>query len=167
MKALWPNTPRKPDLEHSEVDETTQAMVETTTEEVEEKAKRIEESAGTEASSSSTLRQPPAEDGGVEETGEEKREERTLETVAVHQSTKEEKAREGENKDQPVVKEKTEEAPEKTDGGEEGDGATRDSLKQILAAKAQWHHLDFFAQSRWKCEYFGVPEERFKMVAWA
>jgi hypothetical protein len=42
----------------------------------------------------------------------------------------------------------------------------QDAGKQILAAKAQWHHLDFFAQSRWKCKYFGVPEERFKMVAW-
>jgi hypothetical protein len=42
----------------------------------------------------------------------------------------------------------------------------RDAGQQILAKKAQWHHLDFFAQSRWKCDYFGVPEERFKMVAW-
>jgi hypothetical protein len=43
----------------------------------------------------------------------------------------------------------------------------QDAGRKILAAKAEWHHLDFFAQSRWKCEYFGVPEERFKMVAWA
>ena len=43
----------------------------------------------------------------------------------------------------------------------------QDAGRQILAAKAKWHHLDFFAQSRWKCNYFGVPEERFKMVAWA
>jgi hypothetical protein len=42
----------------------------------------------------------------------------------------------------------------------------QDAGRQILAAKDQWHHLDFFQQSRWKCEYFGVPEERFKMVAW-
>jgi hypothetical protein len=42
-----------------------------------------------------------------------------------------------------------------------------DAAQQILAHKDQWHHLDFFAQSRWKCEYFGIPEERFKMVAWA
>ena len=41
-----------------------------------------------------------------------------------------------------------------------------DAARQILAKKDQWHHLDFFAQSRWKCSYFGVPEERFKMVAW-
>lgn len=43
----------------------------------------------------------------------------------------------------------------------------QDAGRQILKRKAEWHHLDFFAQSRWKCEYFGIPEERFKMVAWA
>ncbi len=42
----------------------------------------------------------------------------------------------------------------------------QDAGQQILAHKDSWHHLDFFAQSRWKCEYFGIPEERFKMVAW-
>ena len=41
-----------------------------------------------------------------------------------------------------------------------------DAGKQILAHKEQWYNLDFFAQSRWKCRYFGIPEERFKMVAW-
>ena len=41
-----------------------------------------------------------------------------------------------------------------------------DAADQILAHKEQWYHLDFFAQSRWKCSYFGIPEERFKMVAW-
>jgi hypothetical protein len=43
----------------------------------------------------------------------------------------------------------------------------QDAGQQILAKKAEWHDLDFFAQSAWKCRYFGVPEERFKMVAWA
>ena len=41
-----------------------------------------------------------------------------------------------------------------------------DAAHQILAQKDKWHHLDFFAQSQWKCRYFGIPEERFKMVAW-
>jgi len=41
-----------------------------------------------------------------------------------------------------------------------------DAAQQILAHKEQWYSLDFFAQSRWKCKYFGIPEERFKMVAW-
>ena len=38
--------------------------------------------------------------------------------------------------------------------------------RSILASKDQWHHLDFFAQSEWKCDYFGIPRERFKMVIW-
>jgi len=42
----------------------------------------------------------------------------------------------------------------------------REAAQSILAKKDQWHHLDFFAQSAWKCRYFGIPEERFKMVAW-
>lgn len=41
-----------------------------------------------------------------------------------------------------------------------------DAAKQILAHKDQWHHLDFFAQSDWKCNYFGIPKEQFKMVIW-
>jgi hypothetical protein len=41
-----------------------------------------------------------------------------------------------------------------------------DAAQEILAQKHKWHHLDFFAQSQWKCRYFGIPEERFKMVAW-
>lgn len=40
------------------------------------------------------------------------------------------------------------------------------AAEQILLHKDQWHHLDFFAQSEWKCQYFGIPKERFKMVAW-
>jgi hypothetical protein len=41
-----------------------------------------------------------------------------------------------------------------------------DAAKQILKQKDKWHHLDFFEQSHWKCDYFGIPRERFKMVAW-
>lgn len=41
-----------------------------------------------------------------------------------------------------------------------------DAGKQLLNKKSQWHHLDFFAQSDWKCNYFGIPKERFKMVIW-
>ncbi len=41
-----------------------------------------------------------------------------------------------------------------------------DAGRRILANKDQWHHLDFFAQSDWKCSYFGIPKEQFKMVAW-
>lgn len=41
-----------------------------------------------------------------------------------------------------------------------------DAAKEILNHKEDWHHLDFFAQSEWKCKYFGIPKERFKMVCW-
>jgi hypothetical protein len=41
-----------------------------------------------------------------------------------------------------------------------------DAAQKILKAKEEWHHLDFFQQSDWKCRYFGIPKERFKMVAW-
>ena len=41
-----------------------------------------------------------------------------------------------------------------------------DAAQQILKHKEEWHHLDFFAQSAWKCNYFNIPNERFKMVAW-
>jgi hypothetical protein len=38
---------------------------------------------------------------------------------------------------------------------------------QLLAKKSEWHHLGFFEQSDYKCRFFGVDSERFKMVAWA
>ncbi len=41
-----------------------------------------------------------------------------------------------------------------------------DAGRQILQHKDQWYHLDFFEQSAWKCKYFGIVNERFKMVAW-
>ena len=41
-----------------------------------------------------------------------------------------------------------------------------DAGQQILKHKDQWHHLDFFSQSDWKCNYFRIPKERFKMVIW-
>jgi hypothetical protein len=40
------------------------------------------------------------------------------------------------------------------------------AAKQLLAHKDEWHHLDFFAQSDYKCNFFGVPKEQFKMVLW-
>ncbi|SEN25056.1 hypothetical protein [Nitrosomonas marina] len=42
-----------------------------------------------------------------------------------------------------------------------------DAAARILKQKDQWYHLDFFAQSDWKCNYFGIVKERFKMVIWA
>jgi hypothetical protein len=41
-----------------------------------------------------------------------------------------------------------------------------DAAKDLIKYKDSWHHLDFFAQSAWKCNYFEIPNERFKMVIW-
>ena len=37
---------------------------------------------------------------------------------------------------------------------------------QLLERKSEWYELDFFGQSEWKCRFFGLPPEKFKMVAW-
>ena len=41
-----------------------------------------------------------------------------------------------------------------------------DAAEQLIKRKDEWHHLDFFAQSKWKSDFFGVEPEQFKMVAW-
>jgi hypothetical protein len=41
-----------------------------------------------------------------------------------------------------------------------------EAADNMLKHKDQWYHLGFFEQSAWKCNYFGIPNERFKMVAW-
>lgn len=38
--------------------------------------------------------------------------------------------------------------------------------KDLLKYKDKWHNLEFFEQSDWKCNFFGIPKERFKMVIW-
>jgi hypothetical protein len=42
----------------------------------------------------------------------------------------------------------------------------QDAAKNLIKYKDKWHNLEFFAQSDWKCDYFGIPKERFKMVIW-
>ena len=42
-----------------------------------------------------------------------------------------------------------------------------DRAKSILAHRDEWIDLGFEAQSAWKCDFFGIEHERFKMVAWA
>lgn len=36
--------------------------------------------------------------------------------------------------------------------------------RNLIANKEEWINLEFFEQSDWKCKYFGVQPERFKMV---
>lgn len=38
--------------------------------------------------------------------------------------------------------------------------------RRVLARRDEWIELDFAAQSAWKCDFFGIEHERFKMVAW-
>ncbi|MET3930223.1 hypothetical protein ABIE51_002110 [Lysobacter sp. OAE881] len=40
------------------------------------------------------------------------------------------------------------------------------SARHVLACRDEWIDLDFAAQSAWKCDFFGIEHERFKMVAW-
>ena len=41
-----------------------------------------------------------------------------------------------------------------------------DAAQTLIKRKDEWHGLDFFAQSKWKSDFFGVEPEQFKMVAW-
>lgn len=41
------------------------------------------------------------------------------------------------------------------------------AAKEILKLKDHWYHLDFFAQSEYKCNFFGIGSERWKMVVWS
>ncbi len=40
------------------------------------------------------------------------------------------------------------------------------AAQDLIKYKEQWHRLDFFEQSDWKCNFFGIPKEQFKMVIW-
>ena len=42
-----------------------------------------------------------------------------------------------------------------------------DAAKELLKRKDEWYHLDFFKQSDYKCNYFGIGSERWKMVIWS
>lgn len=41
-----------------------------------------------------------------------------------------------------------------------------DGAKQMIKRKDEWFSLDFFKQSEYKCNYFGIRNERWKMVVW-
>lgn len=40
------------------------------------------------------------------------------------------------------------------------------AARYLMIRKYEWINLDFFAQSKYKTDYFGLPAERFKMNAW-
>lgn len=41
-----------------------------------------------------------------------------------------------------------------------------DAGTRLLKRKDEWYQLEFFDQSAWKCRYFGIVNERFKIVIW-
>jgi len=41
-----------------------------------------------------------------------------------------------------------------------------DAAKTLLSRKSEWDSLPFFEQSDWKCKYFGVEPEKFKIIIW-
>ena len=41
-----------------------------------------------------------------------------------------------------------------------------DVAKKLWKIKDQWFNLDFFAQTQWKTDYFGLSPEKFKNVIW-
>lgn len=41
-----------------------------------------------------------------------------------------------------------------------------DAAVEVLKRKDDWLNLEFFDQSKWKTDFFGLPAERFKMNAW-
>ena len=43
----------------------------------------------------------------------------------------------------------------------------QDAAEAIWNKKDEWFHLDFFKQSDYKCGYFGIVPERWKMVIWS
>jgi hypothetical protein len=40
------------------------------------------------------------------------------------------------------------------------------AAQDLIKYKDNWHSLNFFDQSDWKCNFFGIPKEQFKMVIW-
>jgi len=41
-----------------------------------------------------------------------------------------------------------------------------DAAKSLLSRKSEWNSLSFFEQSDWKCNFFGVEPEKFKIIIW-
>ena len=41
-----------------------------------------------------------------------------------------------------------------------------DVAKTLWKRKDEWYHLDFFDQTKWRTDYFGLSPEKFKNVIW-
>lgn len=42
----------------------------------------------------------------------------------------------------------------------------KDAAKQLLKRRDEWATLPFFEQSEWKCRYYGIEPEKFKIIIW-
>lgn len=42
----------------------------------------------------------------------------------------------------------------------------QDLAQSVYRRRAEWEHLGFFEQSKWKCEFFGVVPENFGQTIW-
>jgi hypothetical protein len=40
------------------------------------------------------------------------------------------------------------------------------AAKSLLKRKNEWFSEDYFKQSKWKTDFFGLPAEQFKMIGW-
>lgn len=40
------------------------------------------------------------------------------------------------------------------------------AAKNMIRRKGEWIDLEFFQQSKWKTDFFNLPSERFKILAW-
>ena len=41
-----------------------------------------------------------------------------------------------------------------------------DAAKKLLKRKKEWTSLSFFEQSDWKCKFYGIEPEKFKIIIW-
>jgi len=41
-----------------------------------------------------------------------------------------------------------------------------DAAKQLLRRRDEWATLPFFEQSDWKCKFYGIEPEKFKIIIW-
>ena len=41
-----------------------------------------------------------------------------------------------------------------------------DIAKTLWRKKDEWYNLDFFDQTKWRTDYFGLEPEKFKNVIW-
>lgn len=41
-----------------------------------------------------------------------------------------------------------------------------DAAKELIKRRSEWNSLPFFEQSNWKCNFYGIEPEKFKVIIW-